>query len=434
MSEIGVHPGAMAAAAAEEERYGTGYLEERRLVPRLPTPLPQLVTLVLLVAVFYATWWIFQDPRGYLRLYTPFVGYNYTRWFLIMMIWMVYIFNFWPFRRRQLDGWHPLVKGLVFTGIAVVLTVAISELFFEALLGNMAMAYFNPEVSAQLAQVTDFFAEEYAALAALMFAAIASWLSPAWVVAAERAPWEQMPQPAQGATILAVTFGLSLLVYLITMHPHMGILYYPWQEFAAVTPPYWQAFADTVSGNFHVGWIMACTVTVWFVETIWERYPFKAIRHDVLRRITAFVGIIVIAWCFTLFLYFAQELFLGEAIRGTRREAAPDWRWLHVGEMMVFFLIPALALFFYFDNWPKRGAIEYRWLVRTAITAVGGLVLMWIYYNISHLYLGTQKGLSHPQQFPMIPVIWFANIMLIHHWFMDNWPMWRKETVPAGGR
>ena len=34
----------------------------------------------------------------------------------------------------------------------------------------------------------------------------------------------------------------------------------------------------------------------------------------------------------------------------------------------------------------------------------------------------------------MIPVIWFANIMLIHHCFMENWPIWRKETVPAGGR
>jgi hypothetical protein len=36
------------------------------------------------------------------------------------------------------------------------------------------------------------------------------------------------------------------------MHPHMGILYYPWQYFASISPPYWENFANTVSGNFHV--------------------------------------------------------------------------------------------------------------------------------------------------------------------------------------
>jgi AAT family amino acid transporter len=25
----------------------------------------------------------------------------------------------------------------------------------------------------------------------------------------------------------------------------------------------------------------------------------------------------------------------------------------------------------------------------------------------------------------MIPTIWLINIMLINHWFMDNWPGWK---------
>ena len=92
---------------ASEERYGVGYLEERRLSPRWPAPVVHVVNLVLLLAVFYATWWIFQDPRGWMRLYTPYVGYMYTRWLLIVLIWMAYIFQFWPMRRAQLDSWHP---------------------------------------------------------------------------------------------------------------------------------------------------------------------------------------------------------------------------------------------------------------------------------------------------------------------------------------
>jgi len=43
-----------------EERYGEGFLEERKLVPRWPAPIPQIVNTVFLLAVFYVTWWIFR--------------------------------------------------------------------------------------------------------------------------------------------------------------------------------------------------------------------------------------------------------------------------------------------------------------------------------------------------------------------------------------
>jgi hypothetical protein len=47
-----------------EERYGAGYLEERKLAPRWPAPWPQIVNLLFLLALFYVTYWIFQDRRG----------------------------------------------------------------------------------------------------------------------------------------------------------------------------------------------------------------------------------------------------------------------------------------------------------------------------------------------------------------------------------
>ncbi|MBB4264926.1 hypothetical protein [Roseospira visakhapatnamensis] len=416
------------------ERYGEGYLEERNLVQRWPSPIPQILNLVLLAGLFYATWWIFQDPRGWLRMYTPYVGYMYCRWLLIIFIWMVYIFNFWPFRRAWLERTHPLIKAVVLTSVAVVIMVLVIKGFFEGLLGSYAMAYFSPSEMQKLG-ITDFFAEEYAALAILMFAALASWLSPAWVVGMENAPWQRERQPVRGITILLVTFFLATIIFFMTMHPHMGILYEQWQSFAAIAPPWWHEFADTVSGNFHVSWIMCCTVVVWLVETIWERYPFRLIRHDWLRRCATFFGIIAIAVCCHFFLYFAQELWWGEAVRGTRRLFAPDWRWLHVGEMMIFYLLPALVITFYFNNWPRKGSPTSRILIRTLVALLAAVVLYWLYYNTSHLFLGTQKGFSHPQQFPMIPTIWMINIMLINHWFMDNWPGWKiapaTRTVPG---
>lgn len=413
------------------ERFGEGYLEERKLVKRWSGPIPALVSLVLTLAVFYATWWIFQDPRGIMRMYTPYVGYMYCRWWLIMMIWMVYIFNFWPFKRAWLEKAHPLTKGAVLTLVSVVILMVLIKGFFEGLLGNYGLAYFNPEQLEKLPGVTSFFAIEYAALAILMFAAIASWLSPAWVVAFEEAPWQKMKQPGKGFSILMITFFLSTVVYFVTMHPHMGILYHPWQYFTSIAPPYWEQFADTVSGNFHVSWIMCCTVVVWLVETIWERYPFNLIKHDWTRRFATFFGIIAIALAMHFFLYFAQELTWGEAIRGTRRAFAPDWRWLHVGEMAIFFLVPALFINFYCGNWPKKYSLPVNVLLRTVATTVAAIALYIVYYKTSHLFLGTQKGFSHPQQFPMIPMIWLVNIWLVHHWFMDNWPGWTMQPKTA---
>lgn len=410
---------------------GKNYLEERKLIKRWKGPIPAIVSLLFTLTIFYITWWIFQDPRGWMRMYTPYVGYMYTRWWLIVLIWMVYLFNFWPFKREWVFKTHPVVKGVVMTAVSAVVLIALIKVFFEGFLGNYGLAYFNPDQLTKLPGVTEFFAVEYSALACLMFAAIASWLSPAWVVAMEEAPWKNMPQPAKGFSILVVTFFLSTIVYFVTMHPHMGILYYPWQYFTSIAPPYWEKFANTVSGNFHVSWIMCCTVTVWLLETIWERYPFSLIKNAPLRRFSAFFGIIAIAFAMHFFFYFAQELTFGEAIRGTRREAAPDWRWLHVGEMAIFLLVPALFLKFYAGNWPNKFSLPGNVLARTGVSILAGAVLYILYYKFAHLFLGTQKGFSHPQQFPMIPTIWLIDIWLVHHWFMDNWPGWKMVPKTA---
>lgn len=412
--------------STDVERYGAGYLDERKLVPRWRGPLPALVNLTFLAVLFYASWWIFQDPRGWLRMYTPYVGYMYCRWLLVTLIWVTYLFNYWPFKRHWLENTHPLVKGVVLTALTVTVMLTLIFGFFHGLLGNLAITYFSP---AQLEKIgiTDFYALEYSSLAILLFAAIASWLSPAWILAMEEAPWQKLSQPIKGLTIWIATFFLSFIVYLVTMHPHMGILYYPWQEFTSIAPPWWESFANTVSGNFSIGWIMCCTVIVWLYESIWERYPFSLIRNDWARRFSAFFGIIVISLCLAAFLYFGQELVWGEAIRGTRRDYSPDWRWLHVGEMAIFLLLPALWLKFYHGNGPTTFSTPVNVMLRTCITIVGAVVLYFLYYKTAHLFLGVQKGFSHPQQFPMIPTIWFINFMLINYWFMDGWPGWRLE-------
>ncbi len=89
----------------------------------------------------------------------------------------------------------------------------------------------------------------------------------------------------------------------------------------------------------------------------------------------------------------------------TRLINAPDWRWLHVGEMAVFFLVPAIFITFYCNNWPRRFSLPVNVLIRTILVIAGAVLLYIVYYKTSHDFLGTQKGFMHESQFPMIPLI-----------------------------
>lgn len=413
---------------ASDEAYGTGYLEERKLVGRWRTPLPQIVSFLVVAAIFYVSWWIFMDPRGVLRLYTPQVGYMYTRWMLIVAIWMVYLFQYWPFKRKWLEKTHPVIKGIVLTAVLAGILLILIQGFFFGLIGNFAISYFSPERMIEMG-VPQFFALEYASLACLMFASLMSWLSPAWPVAFENRPWDKLKQPALGLTVLAISFMISIVIYMLTMHSHMAILFYPWQQYTAVTPPWWMDFAGTVSGNFHIAWIMSCTVVVWLVETIWERWPFSEIKKPGTRGVVTFFGIILLAFAFAFGVYYLQELRWGPAIMGDRYMDDPGWRWLHVGETLVFFLLPAMFINFYCGNWPQKWSKPVNWTIRTILTLVLGIAVYYFYYQTGHLYLGVQKDMAHAQQFPMVPTIWFINMMLVHHWFMDNWPGFKKIKV-----
>ncbi len=106
------------------------YLESRKLVKRWNGPIPALVNTIIIFAFFYLTWWIFQDPRGIMRMYTPYVGYMVCRWLLILFIWLAYIFDFWPFKRSWLQKTHPLVKGSVLTLVSVAAMILLIKGFF----------------------------------------------------------------------------------------------------------------------------------------------------------------------------------------------------------------------------------------------------------------------------------------------------------------
>jgi AAT family amino acid transporter len=134
------------------ERFGTGY--RRSATVRWPQPIPAIVALVLTLAVFYATWWIFQDLR-WMRLYTP-MSATCTRAGGDRADLMVYIFNYWPFKRSWLENTHPLVKGAILTAISVAILLVLIK-GFRTLLGNYGSPT-QPRQPDELPRMTEFFA------------------------------------------------------------------------------------------------------------------------------------------------------------------------------------------------------------------------------------------------------------------------------------
>lgn len=409
------------------------WVETRDLQPKLKQPLQGIINLLLVTALFLLVWWIFMDPRGIIRWYTPQYGYMYIRWILIAAIWQVYIFNYWPFKDSFLNNKHPLVKGLILIGSNIVIVAFMVWVFCYAFLGNLSIPYLNPKVLTGLG-MTEFFAREYSSLAILMMAAIASWLSPVWPVCFDNHPWQNLTQPARGFTVWAWTFFLTLIAFLILMHPHYHVLFYPWQEYAAAYP-WWYDFAHTLSGNFNVGWVMCGTVSIWFLELVFDRYPIRLIKKQPLRGIIGFLFVFTMAWLIFFAFLFLQDVSWGPAVEGAKRLYAPDWRHLHCGELACMMLIPMMTLHFYFDNWPKKYSPSINIAIRCAIIFIATGILHYLYYKYSPPILGTQPGYSHPQQFPMAPVILWINMMLYHYWFMDMYPgkrlATRKERLPV---
>ena len=403
----------------------TLWLEERKRVNLMKQPVRGILSGVLAFAFFMCLWWVFMDPRGWLRWYTPQYGYMYIRWLLIVAIWQAYIFNFWPFKPEWMGSSHPLKKGIILTLINFAVTGLLIWVFYYNIFGRLSIPYFSWD-ELKKTGLSDFFSREYSSLAILMMAAIASWLSPIWPAAFENYPWHGMKQPAKGVTVFLVTFLLTTYVYLICMHPHYRVLFYPWQEFTAAFPWWYEKFR-TLSGNFNVGWIMCATVSVWLTEMVLERYPFRLIKTQPWRGIGGFFFILLLALILFFLFVFMQDVVWGVSVEGAKRLMAPDWRYLHTGELAVILLTVAMVLYFYFDNWPRKYSNEVNIFIRVAIVAVGAVILHWAYYKASPGLLGTQAGYSHPQQFPMAPVILFINVMLYHNWFMDGWPGKRIE-------
>ena len=378
-----------------------------------------LLNIACLCAVFMVLWRVFMDPTGYLRMYTPMYGFAYIQWLLIAVLLTVLIFQYAPMNNNTLNK-HPLYKGSIMLAFNVFAVFVFVNVFFQNFLGNIGISYFSPDKLTQIG-MSAFLAREYASAAALTMGAIAGLVIPIWVLHMNNWPAREIPKISGKITSLFLIGGLVFVSFFVIMHPHFGVLFYPWQKYTAAFP-WWEKFFGTLSGNFNLGWLMCWTASLWITEITMEGYPYKSIQSPVPRAIAGIVGTFLMGISIFFSFVMLQEIAWGEAVRGAKLMMAPDWRYLHAGESAMFILAAAMLWNTYFHNWPSQFTKEVNILVRFIIVGASGSVFYILFYKYNWMFLGTQKGYAHPSQFPLAPLTLFILLLLIHDWFLDKWP------------
>jgi len=403
----------------------TSWLEDRELISLVKQPLRGIIGVLLSFVFFNALWYIFMNTQGILRWYTPLYGFMYISVVLGVLIWQSYVTDFWPLKTKWLAKAHPLIKGISLLSVNFVIVGILIWGVFYNFLGKLALPYLSAPVLESLG-VNTFVAREYSSQAILMWSSMFSFITSVWMICFRGFPWHDLSKGARAFSNTVLIGFLSLIGVLIAIHPHFHVLFYPWQKYAAAYP-WWSQAANTLSGNFILGYIMCITVAAWLFESIWENYPYKLIKSQPLRGLVGIGCMITVgSLLFHTFLFF-QSVAWGAPVPGATRLLAPDWRYVHAGELAAMLLVAATILDSYFDKWPRKCSIEVNLLLRTIITCLGGLLFHSLYYKFSPMFLGIQAGYSHPSQFTLAPIILLLISMLAHNWLMDNWPVKRVK-------
>ncbi len=400
------------------------WLGTRKLESRGNWIVSGLCDLALMLAVFMILWYVFMDPRGILRMYTPMYGYAYVQWLLVSVLIVHFVFRLYPFQNSSfLVKKPPIVKGLILAATAVVLMLFMVNVVFKGILGTLAIPYFSEQGMLDLGQ-NAFTAREYAHQAITMYGGIMAMMIPLWVLHMNNWPAGEIHNWKGYLTSFLLVFAIAGFGFLIFFHPHMGVLFYPWQTWAAVVP-WWENFSKTLSSNFCLGLIMCWTATMWITNVTFEGYPYKKIKKQPWRALAGIFGTLLVAVIFFNIFLLLQSLVWGEPVRGSQLLTAVDWRYLHSGECAMFMLLIALIWGFYFKNWPHKFEPEVNMALRFVIVCVLTFAFYVFYYKFNPVLLGQQAGYSNPLQYPLAATSLIVVLLLMHNWFFDLAPGYR---------
>jgi len=380
-----------------------------------------ILNVAVMLTVFMILWRVFMDPRGMMRMYTRMYGYAYVQWFLVAVLIAWLVMRLWPLQNSSLvSGLHPALKGAIWFCLCALFMLFMVNVVLKMMIGGMSIPYISEDTLLSLKQ-NAFNAREYPQQAITMVGGMTALIIPIWVLHLKNWPAREIQRGSGYLTSLMLIFFLATVGFLLLYHPHLGILFYPWQVYAA-SMPWWEGLANTLSSNFCLGLLMSWTAALWIIQVTYEGYPFKLSDNHPLRPLAGILGTLLFGLILFSGFHFLPAMAWGAPVRGAKLVAAVDWRYLHSGETSLFMLLISLIWGFYFKNWPRQYSVEVNFLIRTVIVGVGTFLFYIFYYKFNAGILGQQPGYSNPLQFPLAAPSLIVALLLAHSWFFDMWP------------
>ena len=390
-----------------------------------------VAALLALVMLNIGCWYLFFSPKGIMRLYTPMYGFSIIVVLLAAIITLTDLTDGWPTKKSS-GAQLSVGGGVILTLLSLGLTSFLIYGLFYNVVGRFGITYFSPASIVATGETGSeiFNARENSSTALVYLFAAYIWIALTWRLCFRGWPWEGSSAGTVAFSRVVTVSLLSIFAYVVLFHPHVGVLFYPPQKMAAVSP-WWEAIAETNSAYFHLGWVVCSVAVVIFSETLWEDYPWRLIggkerNAPLLRGGVTFFGTVMLGFVIFYAMKLGMEAFWGKPFVGGQYLDAPYFRYLHAAEMAGFMVLGAFIVKIYLDNLFNGSTALVRGAVRTLVAvAVGGLV-MWFYYAAGPAVLGTVPGIAQPEDTPLCWSFFLISFMLLHRNFFNSFPLRRN--------
>ncbi|MBW2468146.1 MAG: hypothetical protein JRE62_02540 [Deltaproteobacteria bacterium] len=391
-----------------------------------------LINFVVVFGVVWLLWYIFMNPNTVMKLYTPMYGFALLVVLLSSIVLIANVAGYYPFAEPSAKG-NRVGRGILLTAVAFVVMLFIHYVIFWLFIGKLGIAYFSPQsiVASGGTGAEPFVARENASTAIVYFFTAFLWVALFWNLGFGSWPWQTAGRGTLAwSRLFAILFFVSL-IYIILFHPHVCYLFYPAQSKAGVSP-WWEGFCET--GSAFVGLGLVLCALFWIVASglLWEGKPWSLMNKDgegnFVKGIVTFAATLIMGWIMMWILLKIFTVVWDEPFMGGQYTDGPDFRFIHAGEVAGFFILAAFILKNYFGNFPNKGNIWARSIIRTAIAIAGGLLFYAFYYSpLATFFLAKVPGVAQPGDTPLAWILLFLSIIMIQSEFFAGWPLKKQE-------
>jgi len=394
-----------------------------------------LVSFIIVFLISVGIWYLFMHGNGIMKLYTPMYGFSLVAMLLCSIVLISNVWNYYPLSNTPSHVGDRLLRGILLTLEAIILTLVITYGIFWHGIGAYAVAYFSPHsiVISGGTGAEPFLARENASTAILYFGAAFLWVALTWDLGFGDWPWQKSDRGVVAWSKTITVILLSVIVYAFLFHPHVCYLFYPPQNKAGVEA-WWASFAGTSSAFFSLGLLLCIVAWLTITRILWEGYPWKLFGQEndglFLRGVITTIGSAILGNITFLVLLRIMNMYWMEPFEGGQYTDAPYFRYLHTGEISGFVILATFVLRTYFNNFPNTRSIGLNAIIRTSLVFMGGLGFYVFYYSpASALLLGKVPGIAQPDDTPLVWTILYLAIVMIHGEFFKSWPLPNREAA-----